>query len=416
MTATAQSALSSEVERLAALGPASLGERRRAALDAYLSAPLPARAAHLWRYTDPARLLPGDLRPFTPARAPAERAKEGLRFADLATALEGKPVREAFGALSNERTGKFEALNLALFSGGTLIEVAPGARPPTVQALHGRGSNGDQDAGSVACPRLLVLVGEGAEASIVEEFGGNGWGPGLVHAVTEIHLAPGARLVHTVVNTFGDRVRAHLVQRARLGAGASLTSISVGLGGEVVKVDASAVLAGEHARSEVLGLSFGTGRKHLDSHFFQDHAAPRTHSDLLVKAALSGRARASYTGQLRIAVDAPGSEAHQENRNLLLSEQSRADSIPELEILTHEVQCSHAAATGPVDPNQVFYLRSRGFTRAEAERSIVLGFLEPVLARVPGAELGERLRALAAGRLGSGADLSPFMAAAYGVE
>ena len=222
----------------------------------------------------------------------------------------------------------------------------------------------------------------------------------MVHAVTEIFLAPGACLIHTVVNQFGDRVRANLVQRARLERGASLTSISVGLGGEIVKTDASALLAGENARSEVLGLSFGAGRQHLDAHFFQDHAAPRTRSDLLVKTAQRDRARSSYTGQLRIAEDAPGCEAHQENRNLLLSEKARADSIPELEILTHEVQCSHAAATGPVDPSQLFYLRGRGLDAAEAERAIVMRFLEPVLARVPGEGLADSLRALALKRLG----------------
>jgi Fe-S cluster assembly protein SufD len=401
--ATAESAFSAEVERLASRGPAPLAARRRAALDAYVAAPLPPRALHLWRYTDPARLVPSGLEPAGDGTGPAEtvEVQPGVRVLPLGAALGEPAAARRFATLSNEGTGKFEALNLALFPAGAVVEIARGARPGTaIEFIHGRRSAEGADADRLACPRLLVLVGEGAEASLVEEFGAEEWNPSLVHAVTEIFLAPGARLVHTVINTFGNRVRANLVQRARLEAGSTLTAISVGFGGELVKLDASAVLAGENARSEVLGLSFGTGRQHLDSHFFQDHAAPRTRSDLLVKTALSGRARASYTGQLRIAVDAPGSEARQENRNLLLSEQSRADSIPELEILTHEVMCSHAAATGPVDPAQVFYLRSRGLSRAEAERTIVLGFLEPVLARIPGEGLAERLRTLAAQRLG----------------
>jgi Fe-S cluster assembly protein SufD len=376
--------------------------RRRAAEEAFAAAPLPARALHLWRYTDPARLMPGDGAAADDASA-AEGVPSGagVRVAPLGPDLGEPRVRERFAALSHEGSGKFEALNLARFAEGTLVEVARGSRPAEpITLLHGAGARGGAADGRPSFPRVLVLVGEGAEASLVEEFGGGAWDPSLVHAVTEVFLAPGARLVHTVINAFGPRVRANLVQRARLEAGATFTSISVGLGGALVKLDASAVLAGEHARSEVLGLSFGTGRQHMDSHFFQDHAAPRTHSDLLVKTALSGRARASYTGQLRIAGDAPGSEAHQENRNLLLSEQARADSIPELEILTHEVQCSHAAATGPVDPSQLFYLRSRGLSASDAERRIVLGFLEPVLARVPGEALAERLRAVAAERLG----------------
>ncbi|HEU4393997.1 MAG TPA: Fe-S cluster assembly protein SufD [Planctomycetota bacterium] len=388
---------------MTALADRSVDGRRRAALEAFSAAPLPARALHLWRYTDPARLLPGDLPVAKSGLEDTVPIRPGVRVASLAPALDEAEVRERFASLSNEGTGKFEALNLAHFGAGGLVTIAPGARPEApIEVIHGAAAGSDFDAGSFACPRVLVLVGEGAEASIVEEYGTNGWEPSLVHAVTEVFLAPGARLVHSVVNSFGPKVRANLVHRARLDRAASLTLVSVGLGGDVVKLDASAVLAGEHARSEVLGLSFGTGRQHMDSHFFQDHQAPRTTSDLLVKTALSDRARASYTGQLRIAGEAPGSEAHQENRNLLLSEAARADSIPELEILTHEVQCSHAAATGPVDAAMLFYLRSRGLDERRALNAIVEGFLEPVLARVPGEALQASLRQAAARRLGEG--------------
>jgi Fe-S cluster assembly protein SufD len=398
VNATADSLLAAEVERLAAKGPPSLAARRRAALEAYLAAPLPDRAQHLWRYTDPARLVPTGLQPAEVRSGGGVDGidQEGVRAVGFGAYLSGGASRDRFATLCSETTGKFEALNLALFSGGMVVEVAAGARPQTpLVALHEEPPQG----GGLYCPRMLLVLGEGAEASVTEVFQSRD-AVGMAHAVTEVFLAPGARLVHTVVNTLGPRTRAHLVQRAWLESGASLTSIAVGLGGELVKLDASAVLAGERARSEVLGLSFGTGRQHLDSHYFQDHAAPRTQSDLLVKAALSGRARSSYTGQLRIAEGAPGSEAHQENRNLLLSEQSRADSIPELEILTHEVMCSHAAASGPVDPAMLFYLRSRGLAAADAERAIVMGFLEPVFARVPGAASADGLRRLAARRLG----------------
>jgi Fe-S cluster assembly protein SufD len=401
VTSTLESALSAEVDRLAARGPAHLADRRRAALDAFLAAPLPPRALHLWRYVDPARLLPPEgVRPGDADSGATCTGldQDGVRAVGFGTWLSSAAGVGLFAALSDERSGKFEALNLAAFSGGFVLEVAPGARPAKpVVVVHREPREG----GALAFPRMLLSVGEGAEAAVVEEFE-SGDAPYMAHAVTEVHLAPGARLVHATVNGLGARTLANLVQRARVDRGASLTSIAVGLGGELVKVDASAILAGERSRSEVLGLAFGTGRQHLDSHFFQDHRAPRTHSDLLVKSALAGRARASYTGRLRIAVDAPGCEAHQENRNLLLSERSRADSIPELEILTHEVQCSHAAATGPVDPALLFYLRSRGLSEEEAQRTVVLGFLEAVFARVPGEGLAEGLRAMAARRLGGG--------------
>jgi Fe-S cluster assembly protein SufD len=408
---TAESPLSPLVEALASRGPSALAALRRAALDAYLAAPEQDRSLHLWRYTDPKKLLPDGLRvpapgdasgdglPASALRSPALLPAEsggvqlpaGVEVRDLA----GR-AGERFASLSSAATGRYEALNLALFDGGAFVRVGKERRlerPLTL--VHHAGAPG-----TLTCTRTLVVVEEGAEAALVEEFDSPVAGDGLLNAVTEIFLAPGARLVHTTVNTLGGRVRANVVQRARLEAGASLVSVSVSLGAAIFKLEASAELAGPGAHSEVLGAVFGTGRQHLDDHFFQDHVAPRTRSDLLVRVALMERARASYTGRLRIAVDAPGSEAHQENRNLLLSEAARADSIPELEILTHEVQCSHAAATGPVDPAMLFYLRSRGVSGAEAERLIVLGFLEPVFARIPGEALAEAVRGLAARRLG----------------
>ena len=114
--------------------------------------------------------------------------------------------------------------------------------------------------------------------------------------------------------------------------------------------------------------------------------------------ALSGRARSAYTGLIRIQEGAPGSEAYQENRNLLLSDRARADSIPELEILTDDVRCWHGATVAPLDPEQLFYLRSRGLPPNQAMRVIVYGFLDQTLQRLP-AHTRERIEAMVANRL-----------------
>lgn len=397
MTGTLADPLAAAVEALAAAGPAPLAARRRASLEAYLAAPLPDRARHLWRYTDPRRLLPGDRLPAARAGGPAASpVPRDFEVGDLAAAAAG-PAGDLLGSLSGPAAGKFEALHLALFPAGTSVRVAARRRPAEPLVLvHRAGS-----AGTITFPRTLVVLEEGAEAALVEEFvdPAGGAGAGMVHSVAEVLLGPGARLVHTVVHGLGEGSTASLVQRARLDAGSSLTSVAIGIGAGLAKTEASSLLAGPGARSEVLGAVFGAGRQQTDLHILQEHAAPRTQSDLLVRVALRDRARASYTGRLVIAPDAPHCEAHQENRNLLLSEEARADSIPELEILTHEVQCSHAAATGPVDPSMIFYLRSRGFSAAEAERAIVMGFLEPVFARVPGEGLADQLRATVLRRL-----------------
>ncbi len=395
-TATAPP-FASESERLARGESPAPSARRRAALDAALAAALPARAVHLWRYTDPSRLTPAD-REVAPARSELRSAPaEGSRSLPILDVHADRGLAPLLGSLSPAEGGHFDALSLALFSGGHAIDFA--ARARSAEAVHL--AHLAPATAAAAFSRTLVRVGEGAEASLVESMeSDSGTGGGLAHHLTELFLEPGARFVHTVVGVHGPGTRGLVVLRARLSRGSTLTTVTVGLGGEVLKTDITAVLAGEGARSEVLGATFGEARQHFDLHVFQDHAAPRTHSDLVVRTALRDRARSSYTGRLRIAVDAAGCEARQENRNLLLSPDARADSIPELEILTHEVHCAHAAATGPVDPEALFYLRSRGFDLAEAERTVVLGFLEPVLSRVPGEPLAASLRATALRRLG----------------
>jgi Fe-S cluster assembly protein SufD len=159
-----------------------------------------------------------------------------------------------------------------------------------------------------------------------------------------------------------------------------------------------AVLDGEGSRSEMVGVTLSEGRQHLDHHTLHEHRAGRTFSNLDFRAAVAGRARSTYTGLIRIDTGAPGSEAYQQNRNLLLSPRAHADTIPELEILTDEVSCSHGATVAPVDPEHVFYLQSRGIPAAEALRLVVRGFLEETLQRVP-QNLRPALEELVAGRL-----------------
>ena len=136
----------------------------------------------------------------------------------------------------------------------------------------------------------------------------------------------------------------------------------------------------------------------MDHHTEHLHEAGKTHSNLDFKVALTGAARSAYTGMIRIARHAGGSEAYQENRNLLLSEDARAESIPELEILTDDVRCSHGATVAPLDDEQLFYLKSRGLPHSQAMRLIVYGFLDQTLQRLPEATR-ERIEALVAHRL-----------------
>ena len=398
----------------------ALSVRRRAAADRYAAVADPDRVTHLWRFTDPAHLLPEAVQP-PPSGAPhaaphtlgaAARVLmvAGLRplvatdLKALAAGLVVKPLAEAeeelaalcdrqraAGAEDGDEEGLFQALNGAAWNTGLYVGVPPGtvlAEPVHVLI---------DATGGPTLPRLVVDLGEGAQAVVVEEHNGGDAGSRVV-AASELHAAAGARLRHVLVQTWGEGVCGHLTARARAGRDADVLTVFASFGGERSKVELATDLAGEGARSEMIGVVMGSGRQRFDHHTRHRHLAGRTWSNIDFKAVADGTARSSYTGLIRIEQDARGSEAFQENRNLLLSDGSRADSIPELEILNQDVGCSHGATVSPVDPAQVFYLQSRGLDPDEALRLIVRGFLEKTLGRLP-EDLRERLETLVGTRL-----------------
>jgi Fe-S cluster assembly protein SufD len=142
-------------------------------------------------------------------------------------------------------------------------------------------------------------------------------------------------------------------------------------------------LEGEGAEGKFSGCYFGNESQHFDFHTFQNHVVGNTTSDLLFKGALRGRARTIYQGLIRVHKNAQRSDAYQANRNLILSDKARADSIPSLEIEANDVRCTHGATVGQVDDEQLFYLMARGLAKPDAERLIISGFFEPVLERIP---------------------------------
>ena len=155
------------------------------------------------------------------------------------------------------------------------------------------------------------------------------------------------------------------------------------MGGRMSRADVEVELRGQGAESDMLGLIFGEGEQQFDFHTLQGHHAPDTRSDLLYKSALDDRSHSTFTGIISIGKDAPRSEAYQANRNLLLSSGARADTEPKLEILIDDVaRCTHGATVGPVDEEQLFYLRSRGMDKQTATRMIVEGFFEEVFQKV----------------------------------
>jgi len=397
---------------------------RRSALKTYSSLPLPDRVGHLWRYTEPERFVPGGVP--SPPEAPGGRprpselppelaaplaagdlagaalvasgklgqvtvdarlARAGVVIEDLHQAARTRPdlVRRHLGALVPP--GKFEALNAALWRGGLLIHVPPGIE--VEKPLHLLNL---VEGGPLEAPRVLIVVEEGSSLTVIDEYAGGEHAREVqVYAVVEAFAGPSARLRHILIQRLGHGATIHLAQRSRLLRDAKLVSVVASLGASVAKADLGTLLEGQGAEVELTGFLFGKGRQHFDHHTVHDHRAPHTLSDLDFKVVLKDRSRSAYTGLIRIAPEAPSSEAYQENRNLFLNEGVKAESIPELEILTDEVMCTHGATMGSLDPEHLFYLASRGIPRREAARMIVGGFIEPTLNRLP-EDLRERLR------------------------
>jgi Fe-S cluster assembly protein SufD len=313
--------------------------------------------------------------------------KAGVIVSDLRQAAREHPelVRSLLGSIVPAGAGKFEALNAALWRGGLIVHVPRGVEVGRPIHLW------RTPVGGFEAARVIISTGERAEATVIDESAGGAPGRSLVNTVVEVVAGPASRLRHVTVQRLARTVVLHHSARGRVDRDAKLLSVVASLGGSVAKADLGALIEGTGGEVELVGFLFGEGRQHFDHHTVHDHRRGHSHSDLDFKVVLKDRARSAYTGLIRIAPEAPQSEAYQENRNLLLSDGSKADSIPELEILTDEVMCTHGATMGSLDPEHVFYLVSRGIPRPEARRMIVGGFIEPTLTRLP-EDMRERLR------------------------
>ncbi len=318
--------------------------------------------------------------------APELEAK-GVRVCGLATLDAGDEAQAMLGAIAADSEDAFVVLHDAFLPGGALVWVPDGVvvEDPIV-VLHW--CEGD---GFASFPHTLVHAGERAEVTVVERVGSPSTRH-LVDAVAELSLRDGASVRYLSVQEHGARTWHVGLQRAHLGRDARLRTAAVALGGEYARLRAEARLDGQGAESEMVAVYFGDQHQMLDFRTLQDHAAPRTRSELLFKGAVEDQAASVYSGLIRLREEAQKAEAYQTNRNLVLSEGARAESIPNLEILANDVQCSHGSTVGPIDDDQLYYLESRGIPPEAAERLIVLGFFDDVFARLPNRALVAPLR------------------------
>jgi Fe-S cluster assembly protein SufD len=322
-----------------------------------------------------------------PALGDAGTLPGGVRIAALSAMLEKSDgaIAPHLGRIAGFDGAPLAALNAALMTDGVVLLVGKGERiDRPVHVVHVATGNAD---GAAHHLRNLIVVEEGADAALVETRIGFGSNAAWTNVVTEIAVGCGARLRHYVLAD--ETAVAFQTGRTavRLSRGATYEGLVTTVAGGVVRHEVVVELAGEGAEARLDGLSLGRGRQHTDCWTEIVHAKPRTTSRQLFKGALAERSRAAFQGRVVVREGAAGTDAHQLNRNLLLSREARADSKPELEILADDVKCSHGATVGDLDRDVLFYLRSRGIALADARALLVEAFIAEVIERVAAPEV-----------------------------
>ena len=420
--------------------PAWALEQRLAAWDLYEATAMPARTDEEWRRTDVRALKLDKLAPWAGlgaarvaspsavltaaadggisddgarsgiivqrdaatvyAEVAAELAAKGVIFCDFDTAIREHAdlFRQYFMTQAIvPGHGKFEALHAAFWQGGSFLYVPKGV---TVE-LPFRAFTLGQAAGSSVFTHTLAVLEEGAEAFLVDAYSSpTQEDQAFASGVVELVIGKGAKLRYVQVQDWGRHVWNFMTERANISADATLNSLHVTLGGKFTKNAISSRLMGQNSLAEMLGIFFADEDQFFDHHTWQLHEAPHATSDLEFKGALKDHARSVYSGLIKVEEGAQRTDAYQQNRNLVLSREARADTIPNLEIGANDVRCTHGATVSQVEEEHIFYCQARGIPRTEAQKLIVEGFFRPVIDRIPVEEIQGFLEGAIARKVG----------------
>jgi Fe-S cluster assembly protein SufD len=276
-------------------------------------------------------------------------------------------------------SAKFAALHKAFVSSGTFLFVPRGVEIELpIEIFHWL----RHDNVSIF-PHLLLVADELAKVTVVEHFRScNRNAPGFACGVNDLIAGPGAKVTYVCAQRWGEKVRALQMNTTTADHDASAMSLNLHLGGKYSRFESLSRLVGEGARSDLLAVAVATGDQEFDARTLQDHVSPHTASDLLYKNSLDDKSRCTFGGLIRVEPHAHFTDAYQKVRNLLLSDDSEANSMPGLEILADNVRCTHGATSGQIDEDELFYLRTRGIPIKVAQRLVVTGFLNEVIQRL----------------------------------
>jgi len=440
-------------EKEFAAGPSWLNEIRRTALDRFVELGFPTTHLEDWKHTNVASLasVPFQPAPAGPGGAVIDALKglplcgldcsrlvflnghyrrelssltdlpKGVRAGSLAEALaNGSPALEQHLARHADfRDHAFVALNTAFLNDGVFLEIPKGVilEKPVVLLFISAPSGRP----TVSHPRTLIIAGRESQATLIEGYIGLDGAPPfraadaelepgaardayLTNAVTEIVAGEGAVLEYAKFQQEGHAAFHVATVQVRQERSSNVSTDSFALGGILVREDLNTVLAGEGAEASLHGLYMTAGRQHVDNHTTLDHAAPHCSSRELYKGVLDGQSTGVFNGRVIVRPDAQKTDSKQGNKNLLLSEDAVINTKPQLEIFADDVKCTHGATIGQVDPEAIFYLRSRGIAHDKARALLTFAFANEVIERVKYQPIRDRLKGALRARLGAGTE------------
>ena len=329
---------------------------------------------------DQAASTPGDL-------------PDGVVLMSIKDALsQGDDLQNVLRSTMPEQANAFAELNNGLFRDGALLKLDAGCKldvPVELVFVSG----GEQ---TLCMPRNLILLGEGASASVIERQLSDDESTVLSNSATEIVLAENARLDYSLVQLQGKKSTHIGGTWAQQAAGSHLSTRTMTFGGALIRNELSVSLNGEGAHADCTGLFYGRQRQHMDNHTTVRHAAPECTSRELYKGILDDRARGVFHGRIVVEQDAQLTVADQQNQNLLLSRDSEIDTKPQLEIYADDVKCAHGATVGELDKKQLFYMQTRGIDMASARTLLTYAFAAQVIEEIEIDSLREELITLVA--------------------
>ena len=404
------------------LAPDWFRELQAKAWEEFEAEPTPTRGNELWRFSsvknleledyvapqtfsgDPSaltrprefpnpagRIIFANEAPITAGLLDPALERAGVIFTTLLEALEkhSDRLREHFMTQPAKLgSAKFAALHKSLVQAGTFLWVPRGVeiRDP-FEVFHL--VQGDW---SAVFPHTLIIAEDNSRVTLLEHFiSANPEDRGLACGVNDLVLKPGSKLNYVSIQEWSKNFVSVQVNSTVAGRDSAALNLAMNFGGKYSRLESISRMIDRGARSDMLAISVARGDQEFDQRTLQDHQQPDTTSDLLYKNALHDRSRTIFSGLIKVEPGAHRTDAYQKVRNLLLSDDAEANSMPGLEILADDVRCTHGATSGQVEPEELFYLKSRGIDDLAAKRLIARGFLNEVVDRLPEEQLSEYL-------------------------